>query len=124
MSSQLNGVGNLGNEMKCINGITGHPGLNGATCLVGTGIANRTGINGMGFGGMGGISPSATASGIRAVMANNAMGMNGRVGMSHLSQDPTMLSHQQQQDVGSRLLGGLGPVNNFNHLQFDWKTSP
>jgi len=122
MSSQLNGVVSLGNDMKGMNGIT--PGLNGANCLVGNGISGSTGISGMGFGGMSGISPAATASGIRAAMANNAMTMNGRVGMNHISQDPTVLSHQRQQDMGNGLPSGIGAVNNFNNIQFDWKTSP
>lgn len=122
MSSQLNGVGTFGNEMKGVNGIT--PTLNRVNCLTGNGIANSSTMGGLGFRGMGGISPRATASGIRAAMANNAMNMNGRVGMNHMSQDPTLMSHQQQQDMGNRLLSGLGAVNSFDNLHFDWKTSP
>lgn len=118
MPSQLNGANTLGNEMKGINGMT--PALNGGSCLVGNGMANGSGIGGMGFGSMGGIGPSATQSGFRAAMANNTMSMNGRVGMNHISQDPTAMNHQQQQDMGNRLLGGLGRVNSFNNLQFDW----
>lgn len=122
MSSQLNGVGAPGNDMKGMNGITS--GLGGANCLVGNGISSSTGISGVGFGGMSGISPSATAGGIRAAMVNSAMAMNGRVGMNHISQDPTVISHQRQQDMSSGLPSGLGAVNNFNNRQFDWKTSP
>lgn len=100
MSSQLNGVGSLG-DTKGMNGFT--LGLNGANCLVGNGICGSTGISGMGFGGMNGISPSATtAGGVRAAMANNAMTISA------------VLSHQRQQDVGNKL----------SNLQFDWRTSP
>eukprot|EP00262_Sarcandra_glabra_P009356 TRINITY_DN235_c0_g2_i1.p1 TRINITY_DN235_c0_g2~~TRINITY_DN235_c0_g2_i1.p1 ORF type:complete len:892 (+),score=172.87 TRINITY_DN235_c0_g2_i1:310-2985(+) len=125
MSSQLNGggngmvgVGSLGNEMKSINGITqtGNAALNGGNCLVGNGIAN-----GVGFGNMGGIGPSAAASGLRAAMVNNAA-LNGRVGMNSIGQDPNM--NHQSHDLGSRMLSGLGSVNSFNNLQFDWKPSP
>ncbi|KAG1369973.1 transcriptional corepressor SEUSS [Cocos nucifera] len=122
MSSQLNGISTSGNDMKGINGM--NPVLSGGNSIVGNAIANNSSMGGMGFGGIGGIGPSATASGIRAAIANNAMTMNGRIGMNHLSQDPTSMSHQQQQDMGNRFLGGLGAVNNFNNLQFDWKPSP
>lgn len=100
MSSQLNGMGTLGNELKGINGIT--QSLNRTNSFANSGIiTNNMGLSGMGFGGM----------------VNNAMSMmNGRVGMNQISQDPRVLSHQQ--------LSGLGAVNNFNNLQFDWKTSP
>ncbi|XP_058097338.1 transcriptional corepressor SEUSS [Magnolia sinica] len=125
MSSQLNGgggmvsVGSLGNEIKGINGIThtGNTVLNG---LVGNGIANNSSV---GFGNMGRIGSSATPSGIRAAMSNNSVMLNGRVGMPSMSQETTM-NHQQQQDMGNRQLGGLGTVNTFNNLQFDWKSSP
>ncbi|KAG0501745.1 hypothetical protein HPP92_001817 [Vanilla planifolia] len=127
LSSQLNGVGALGNDMKGINSVAA--GLNGANYLIGNGIANSLTNNsavggGMGFGGMGGIGSSVSATSLRAAMANNAMAMNGRVGMNHMPQDPTAITHQQQQDMGNRLLGGLGFVNNFNNLQFDLKPSP
>lgn len=122
MSSQLNGAGALGNEMKGRNGVT--PTLNGVNCFTGKGFADGTGIVGLGFRGMGGISPGAAASGIRAAMANNVTNMNGRVGLNQISQDPTLTSHHQQQDMGSRLLSGLGAVNSFNNLHFDWKSSP
>lgn len=125
MSSQLNGgdamvtVGSLGNDIKSINGIgqTGNTALNGGNCLVGNGIANGSGLSNMGFGNMSGIGPpaAAPAGGFRAAMANNSMTLNGRIGMSTMSQEPSM----KQQDMGSRLLSGLGSVNSFNNLQFD-----
>lgn len=124
MTSQLNGGGNivgvssLANDMKNINGITqtGNAVLNGGNCLIGNGVANSSGINGVGYGNMGGLGPLATASGIRTVT------LNGRVGMPSMTQDPTM--NHQQQDLGSRLLNGLGAANSFNALQYDWKSSP
>ncbi|RWW66798.1 hypothetical protein BHE74_00025819 [Ensete ventricosum] len=121
MSSQLNGVSSLGNETKMISGVT--PALNGGNCLVGNGISNDSAISGTGFTGLGGIGLSGAASGMRAAMTNNAMAMNGRIGMNHLSQDPTAMNRQQQ-DIGNRLLDRLGAVTNFNNLQFDWKSSP
>ncbi|KAL5982664.1 hypothetical protein ACLOJK_016740 [Asimina triloba] len=127
MSSQLNGgggmvgVGPLGNEMKSINGMaqTGNTMLNG---LVGNGIGNTPSV---GFGNMGGIGPLAAPSGIRAAVGNNSVMLNGRINMPSITQDLTMNHQQQQQhDMGSRLLSGLGAANSFNNLQFDWKTSP
>lgn len=121
MSSQLNGVSSLGNETKMISGVT--PALSGGNCLVGNGISNDSAISGTGFTGLGGIGLSGAASGMRAAMTNNAMAMNGRIGMNHFSQDPTAINRQQQ-DIGNRLLDRLGAVTNFNNLQFDWKSSP
>jgi len=116
MSSPLNGSSTTGNEIKGMNGIA--PTMNGG------GMANNPSISGgMGFGNMGGIGPSATVSGLRAAMVNGARGMNGRVGMNHMSQDVMGMNHQQQhQDMGNRLMGGLGPVS--NNLHFNWKPSP
>lgn len=117
MQSQMNGVGQVGSDIKRANTIT--PGLNGVNSLVGNPITNNAGMNGMGFGGMGGISQS-----MRTAMGNNAMVMNGRTGMNHSAHDLTQLSHQQQQrDIGSQLLGGLRAANSFNNLQYDWKSS-
>ncbi|XP_020589633.1 transcriptional corepressor SEUSS [Phalaenopsis equestris] len=117
MSSQLNGaVGAMANDMKRINSVA--TSLNGGYCLVGNGIAGSlTGNSGVvGFGGMGGIGSSITPSGMKATMTNNALNIDNRVGMNHLT--------QQQQDMENRLLGGLGSVNSFSNMQFDWKPSP
>lgn len=126
MSSQLNYVSGLGNDAKNIN--SGATGPTGENCLVGNGmtgsLSGNSGIGGAGFGSMAGIGPSVTASGLRAAMANNALNANSRVGMNHLSQDSSAISHQQQQDMENRLLGGLRSVNSFNNMQFDWKPSP
>lgn len=108
MSSQLNGGAGPGNG------------------LVGNGTTNNN--NQLGFGG-------AMVNGIRAAMGVNnynnnnnnnnstsSMLMNGRMGgmgMGSLGRD-----HLQQQDLGNQLLGGLGAVNGFSNLQFDWKSSP
>ncbi|OVA07432.1 hypothetical protein BVC80_8679g3 [Macleaya cordata] len=155
MTSQLNGGGSmvgvgssLGSEMKNINGMSGNSAaINGGNCLVanGNGITtnNSSGISGGGVGGGfgnmmggGGVGISPTASGIRSVAAaaaamghNNSVTLNGRVGMaSMMNQDyRNSMSHHQHQELGNRLLSGLGAVNNnnnFNNLQFDWKPSP
>uniref|UniRef100_A0A5B7B176 Putative SEUSS transcriptional co-regulator isoform 1 n=1 Tax=Davidia involucrata TaxID=16924 RepID=A0A5B7B176_DAVIN len=132
MSNQFNGgggmvgVGSLGNDVKNVNGIlptNNSTGL-GGNCLVGNGTANsNSGIGGAGFGSMGnGLGQSAMINGIRAAMGNNSMSMNGRVGMTSMARDQS-LNHQQQ-DLGNHLLSGLGAVNGFNNLQFDWKSSP
>lgn len=131
MSNQLNGtggmvgVGSLGNDVKNINGIlptSNNTGLNGGNCFVGNGTVNsNSGMGGGGFGSMGGLGQSAMVNGIRAAMGNNSI-MNGRVGMTSMAQDRSM--NHQQQDLGNQLLSGLGAVNGFNNLQFDWKPSP
>lgn len=131
MSNQLNGtggmvgVGSLGNEVKNVNGIlptSNNTGLNGGNCFVGNGTVNsNSGMGGGGFGSMGGLGQSAMVNGIRAAMGNNSI-MNGRVGMTSMAQDRSM--NHQQQDLGNQLLSGLGAVNGFNNLQFDWKPSP
>ncbi|CAN6475889.1 unnamed protein product [Victoria cruziana] len=134
MSSQLNaggnlaGIGPLGNETKNLNTMnmqTGNASLKGANCLVGNGISSGVGIGNVGFGSMGGINPiaAATMAGIRApVPGNSVQTLNGRISMQSMPhQDPSM---NHQQDMSNRLLSGLGSVNNFNNLQFDWKPSP
>ncbi|OAY65492.1 Transcriptional corepressor SEUSS [Ananas comosus] len=122
MSTQSNGVSSLGNDMKRMNGIT--PGMNGGISTVGNVVPNNFAMGNVGFGSVGGIGPSPTAGGLRAAMANNAMAMNGRVGLNHISQDPIQMSHQPQQEMGSRLLSGLRTANSFNNLAYDWKPSP
>lgn len=118
MTSQLNGVNAMGNDMKRINSVAA--GLNGANGLVGNSITNSLAGN-SGFGVMGGIGPSVTPSGLKATMVSNVLTANNRVGMNHMSQDSSVMIHQQQQqqhDLENRL---LGPVNSFNNMQFDWK---
>ncbi|XP_059280173.1 transcriptional corepressor SEUSS-like [Lycium ferocissimum] len=127
MSSQLGGGGlggggTMGNDMKSVNGMMATANnsiLNGSSCLVGNGTANANIGMGPGYGNMGnGLSQAAM---VRAALGNNSMSMNGRVGMP-MSREQSM--NQQQQDLGNQLLSGLGAVNGFNNLQFDWKTSP
>lgn len=121
MTSQLNGVSAMGNDMKRINPIAA--GLNGGNGLIGNSITNSLpGNSGVGFGVMGGIGSSVTPSGLKATMASNVLTANNRVGMNHMSQDSSaMIHHQQQQhDMENRL---LGPVNSFSNMQFDWKPS-
>ena len=127
MNSPLNGGGGmvgggtLGNNAKNVNGIlpmSNGMGLNGSNCQVGNGNG------GAGFGGVGGggLGQLPMTNGIRAAMGNNSMTMNGRIGMASMARDQTM--NHQQQVLGDQLLSGLGPVNGFNNLQFDWKSSP
>ncbi|KAJ9146189.1 hypothetical protein P3X46_028490 [Hevea brasiliensis] len=130
MSNQLNGtggvvgVGSLGNEMKNVNGIlpTGNNAvLNGGNGLVGNGTVNNSGMGGGGFGTMGsGLGHSAMVNGIRAAMGNNTV-INGRVSVPSMVRDQTM---NLQHDLGNQLLSGLGAVNGFNNLPYDWKPSP
>ncbi|XP_074272562.1 transcriptional corepressor SEUSS-like [Silene latifolia] len=120
MNGQLNGggftgTGSLGSDVKNVNGIlqTGNSGL------VGNGPTNSNSSTGAGpFGGMGQASMS---NGIRAAMGNNSM--NGRIGVTSMSRDQSMNNHQQH-DLGNQMLNGLGAINGFNNLQFDWKPSP
>ncbi|KAJ0795775.1 putative LIM-domain binding protein/SEUSS [Helianthus annuus] len=84
---------------------------------------NNLGVMGNGSMGTGGQTQTGMVNGIRGAMGhNNSLGMNGRVAMQmnhhHHPQQ------QQQQDLGSQLLNGLGAVNGFNNLPFDWKPSP
>jgi hypothetical protein len=69
---------------------------------------------------MGGLVQSTVVNGIRAAMGNNSI-MNGRMGMPSMVRDQSM---NHQQDLGNQLLSGLGAVNGFSNLQFDWKPSP
>uniref|UniRef100_A0A0E0IZE9 Transcriptional corepressor SEUSS n=1 Tax=Oryza nivara TaxID=4536 RepID=A0A0E0IZE9_ORYNI len=137
MSPQMNGVGQLGNDMKRPNGLTSS--VNGVNCLVGNAVTNNSGMGGMGgmgFGAMGGLGPNHAASGLRTAIANNAMAISGRMGMNHSAHDLSQLGqlqqqqqHQQQQqqqqqhDLGNQLLSGLRAANSFNNLQYDWKPS-
>ncbi|KAF3791782.1 Transcriptional corepressor SEUSS [Nymphaea thermarum] len=134
MSSQLNNGGNmvghspLGNEMKSLNPINmqaGNTSLKGANCLVGNGISSGMGVSNVGFGSVGGINPisAATVSGMRPTASDSSLpALNGRISMPSLSQQVPGLNSPQ--DMGNRMLNGLGSVNNFSSLQFDWKPSP
>lgn len=129
MSSQLNGGGmmgisSLGSDAKNVSGIlpmSGNSALNG---LVGNGPTNSNSSMGGGpLGGMGGgMGQASMVNGIRAAMGNNSVVMNGRVGMASLARDQSV--NHQQQDLGNQMLSGLGAVNGFNSLQYDWKPSP
>ena len=76
----------------------------------------------VGVGGYGtiGLGPAGMTNGMRPVMGHNSI-MNGRGGMASLARDQVM---NHQQDLSSQLLSGLGGVNGFSNLQFDWKPSP
>ncbi|KAM7518738.1 hypothetical protein LguiB_017700 [Lonicera macranthoides] len=118
MSSQLGGgSGMLGanSDVKNVNGLlppSNNTISNGGDGLFRNGMANgNSGLVGPGFGNMGnGLGPSSMGNGIRAAMGNN----NGRVGVNT----------SNQHDMRNQMLGGLGAVNGFNNLQFDWKASP
>ncbi|XP_073294805.1 transcriptional corepressor SEUSS [Primulina huaijiensis] len=126
MSSQFGGgsmmgMGTMGSDVKNVNGMlnTNNTGLNGSNVLVGNGVANcNPNVGGLGFGNISnGLGQSAMANGIRAVLGNNSLSMNGRVGMGMTRQQS--MSQHHQQDLGNQLLGGLGTANGFNNLQFD-----
>ncbi|VFQ91569.1 unnamed protein product [Cuscuta campestris] len=112
MSSQL-----AGGDTKTMNRVLGtnsNPVLNGSNCLVGmNGNAAGVGFRNIGNG-------INSHGGFRSGSVNN-----GRVGMgASMGRDQNTNQHQQQDFPGSQLLNGLGSVNGFNSLQFDWKSSP
>ncbi|KAF5749096.1 SEUSS transcriptional co-regulator isoform 1 [Tripterygium wilfordii] len=128
MSSQLNGTSGgiggaslLGNDVKNVNGIiptNNSAGLNGGNSLMGHGTVGNSGMGSAGYNTMGGgLGQSAMVNGLGSTMGNNSI-VNGRIGLSAMVRD------NQQQDLGNQLLSGLGAVNGFNNLQFDWKSSP
>lgn len=126
MSNHLNGmntmtgVSSIGDEAKTVNGML--PGnnimsLNGRNGLVGTGTANGVpGIRNAGYGSMsGGLAQASMVNGMKPAMGNNSIS-NGRIGMASLARGQS-INHQ---DLGDQLLNGLGAVNGFNNLQFDY----
>uniref|UniRef100_A0A803LHN0 Uncharacterized protein n=2 Tax=Chenopodium quinoa TaxID=63459 RepID=A0A803LHN0_CHEQI len=129
MNSQHNGggmmgIGSLGSDAKNVSGIlpmSSNSALNG---LVGNGPTNSNSSMGGGpLGGMGGgMGQASMVNGIRSAMGNNSVVMNGRVGMASMARDQSV--NHQQQDLGNQMLSGLGAVNGFNSLQYDWKPSP
>lgn len=111
-------VGFMENDLNNNNGL---PQVSGS-CLMGNGfVNNNSGIgSGGGFGNMNGgmgLSPNPTA--MRSTIGNNSMNYTGRVSMPLMPQDA--MNHQQQ-ELANRLLNGLGAVNGFSNLQFDWKS--
>ncbi|KAK9757443.1 hypothetical protein RND81_01G163200 [Saponaria officinalis] len=117
-NNQLNGggligMGSLGNDMRNVNGVlqAGNSGLIMPNGIVGNGPTTSNG-------GMGQVS---MGNGVRSAVGNNSM--NGRVGMASMTRDQSM-NHHQQHDLGNQMMNGLGSVNGFNSLQFDWKPSP
>lgn len=107
------------NDVKNVNSS-----LNGAnSSLVSNGPSVGTSsMGGTPFVGIG-TSQGSMVNGMRGTMANNnSMGMNGRVGIPSMVREQSM-SHQQQ-DLGNQMLNGLGGINGFHNLQFDWKPSP
>ncbi|CAA0813397.1 Transcriptional corepressor SEUSS [Striga hermonthica] len=117
MSSSQMGLGSMGNDMKNnVNGVLSSG--SGGNVLMGSGVGNGGGMGVSGFGGMqNGPGQSVLVNGIRAALGNN----NGRVG---IGREQGIMNPQQQDMSSSQLLAGLGAVNGFNNLQFDWKTSP
>ncbi|KZV23169.1 transcriptional corepressor SEUSS-like [Dorcoceras hygrometricum] len=130
MSSQLKGggmmgMGTMGGNVKNVNGMlpSNNTSINGSHILLGNGLTNgNPNIGSSGFGSIGnGLGQSPVMNGNRAPAGNNSLSVNGRVSLA-MARD--LSTNQQQQDVGNQLLGGLGAVNNFSNLQFDWKGSP
>ncbi|XP_042036046.1 transcriptional corepressor SEUSS-like isoform X1 [Salvia splendens] len=130
MSSQLGGAGMMGAgamsaDIKNVNGMlsaNNAAAMNGINSLAGHGVANgNPSISGLGFGNLSnGHSQSTPANGVLSAVGNNALSMNGRAGLVMAREQ----SLSQQQDLGSQLHDGMGTVNGFNDIQFDWKSSP
>ena len=110
-------VGSVGNNLKNNNEL---PQVS-FSCLMGNGfINNNSGIRGGGFGNLsGGMGLSPNPTGMRSAMGNNSLNFTRRVSMPLMPQDA---ANHQQQELANRLLNGLGAVNGFNNLQFDWKS--
>lgn len=131
MNNHMNGpnslvvVGSVVNDMKNVNGVlpTSSTGLNNGNCMGGNGATNGgSGMGGGGYGSMGsGLGQPAMVNGMRTAMGNNSI-MNRRIGMASFALEQSM--NGQPQDLGNQLLSGLGAVNGFSNLQFDWKPSP
>ncbi|CAK9313532.1 unnamed protein product [Citrullus colocynthis] len=123
--NSLVGVGSVVNDMKNVNGVlpTSSTGLNNGNCIGGNGATNGgSGMGGGGYGSMGsGLGQPAMVNGMRTAMGNNSI-MNRRIGMASFALEQSM--NGQPQDLGNQLLTGLGAVNGFSNLQFDWKPSP
>ncbi|XP_047960863.1 transcriptional corepressor SEUSS-like isoform X2 [Salvia hispanica] len=130
ISSQLGGAGMMGAgamsaDLKNVNGMlspNNTAAMNGTNCLAGHGVANgNPSMSGLGFGNLSnGHSQSTPANGVLSAVGNNALSMNGRAGLAMAREQ----SLSQQQDLGSQLHDGMGTVNGFNDIQFDWKSSP
>ncbi|KAK9748859.1 hypothetical protein RND81_02G085800 [Saponaria officinalis] len=113
MDNQINGgvlpgMGSLRNDAKIGNfGLNMPNGPTNSNSSIGSGQFHGTG---------GGMGQTSLTNGFRVAMGNNNS-MNGRVGIASMN-------HHQQHDLGNQMLSGLGSVNGFNGLQFDWKPSP
>ncbi|KAH9616838.1 hypothetical protein KSS87_022379, partial [Heliosperma pusillum] len=125
-SNQLNGggmvaIGSLRSDVKNVHGTLPNGNLPRVmpACLVG----NRPTNNSLGMvpGPFCGMGERSMVNGIRATMGNSSM--NGRVGITPMALDQNM-NHQPPEDLGRHILSGLGAVNGFDDLQFDWKSSP
>ncbi|KAL1533529.1 transcriptional corepressor SEUSS-like isoform X2 [Salvia divinorum] len=130
MTSQLGGAGMMGagamsTDIKNVNGMlsaNNTAAMNGINSLTGHGVANGNPLmGGLGFGNLSnGHGRSTPANGVLSAVGNNALSMNGRAGLAMAREQ----SLSQQQDLGSQLHDGMGTVNGFNDIQFDWKSSP
>ncbi|CAL1412657.1 unnamed protein product [Linum trigynum] len=133
----------MNNQMNDVKTVNPANGILQANSNIGGGMINNlNNMGGSGFGSMGGVGVGgqsvAMANGMRATAMvggggnnnNNSLMMNGRMAMASMVREQAMNHHlhhnhhQQQQDLGNQLLSGLGAVNGFNNLQFDWKPSP
>lgn len=116
----MTGVSSLGDDVKNVNGMlptNNIMSLNGRNCLVGSGTANSvSGMRNAGYGSMGGgLAQASMVNGMKSAMGSNSIS-NGRIGMASLAREQS-INHQ---DLGDQLLNGLGAVNGFNNLQFDY----
>jgi hypothetical protein len=110
LQSYMNNVIGLNRSLTSTNFLVGNGGVN-----------NNAGVPGEGFGNFGvGVGLSTAATGIRVSMGNNSGTLTGRVGVPLMPSDNS-LNLLQQQELANRLHTGVGAVNGFNDLQFNWK---
>lgn len=109
LRSYMNNVIGLSSSLASTNSLVGNVGVN-----------NNAGVPGEGFGNFVGVGLSTAATGIRSVaMGNNSGTLTGRVGLPLMASDNSV--NFQQQELANRLFNGVGAVNGFNDLQFNWK---
>ncbi|KAL9234199.1 hypothetical protein vseg_009094 [Gypsophila vaccaria] len=116
------GMGSLRSEVKT-NGVlsSGNSDVNVPNFIVGNGPTNsNSSMGGGAFGGIsGGMGQASLVNGIRGAIGNNSM--NGRIGVPPMGREQSM---NHEHEFGDQMLSGLGAINGFNELQFDWKPSP
>ncbi|GMI98088.1 seuss [Hibiscus trionum] len=119
--SEGGGMVSAGSMENNLNNNNGVPQVSG-NCMMRNGFVNNN--SGIGSGGFnntsGGVGLSSNPTAMRPAMGNNSMNFTGRARMPlMMPQDPV---NHQQQELANRFFNGLGAVNGFDNLQFDWKS--